>query len=157
MLNLNDDENENEYSNNNNSNNNNDLVNILNKISSNSKPKQQQHTLYDSMDDTTNFVINNNMNYDTDLIYNKNSDYLEQRFMDDNLENPFLIDKKKQGLRKLFLNSESDTGSFENEFNSDTRIQALGGLSLWQFTAILISVLMFIGNLLLLITVTGVY
>ena len=99
------------------------------------------------MDDNANFILSNNMNYDTDLIYNKNSDYPEQRFMDDNLENPFLIDKKKLGLRKLFLNSEPDTGSFEHEFNSDTRIEALGGLSLWQFTAILISVLMFIGNL----------
>ncbi len=61
------------------------------------------------------------------------------------LENPFFVDSKKNGLNKLILNSGSDNFMMDH-FNTDTRIEALGGLSLWQFTAIIILILIFICN-----------
>ena len=58
----------------------------------------------------------------------------------------FLIDKKKYGnsLKKLFINSETETSY--NDFNTETRIDLLGGLTLWQFTAIIFAALICIGK-----------
>ena len=64
------------------------------------------------------------------------------------LENPFFVDYKKSGLNKLFLQGGHDSASSRyvvEDFNTDTRIGMLGGLSLWQFTAIIIFSLLFIG------------
>lgn len=94
---------------------------------------------------------NNNYDYDYKLndermLNNQNKDYYEPRLMDDNVEiNPFLIDKKKYGnsLKKLFINTETNQNSFGN-FNTETKIDLFGGLTLWQFTAIIFAMLIFV-------------
>jgi hypothetical protein len=106
-----------------------------------------------------NFVNHNNENDPIGNVINDNDYDLyssdasgsnhEFKALDGNsnnrLENPFFVDSKKNGLNKLILNSGSDNFMMDH-FNTDTRIEALGGLSLWQFTAIIILILISICN-----------
>lgn len=64
------------------------------------------------------------------------------------LDNPFLVNRsQRNGLRRLFLSSDPDdleqqrqsSGQNEFEFNSDTRIALLGGLTIWQLTAVVLA------------------
>lgn len=87
---------------------------------------------------------------------------LEHRFMDDKERNPFLfVNNKLNRLRSLSsstakpkqLNLFEDflelarKEELENEaFTSDTAISALGGLNLWQFTAIILALMLFCGR-----------
>ena len=131
MLNLNDDDIDSE-TNSNSFNKNYDLINLF-KHASNKKQNPNYDYEYKLDNDADVFLLNENK--------------LSQRFMDESLEtNPFLIDKKKYGtsLKKLFINSESETNY--NDFNTETRIEILGGLTLWQFTAIIFAVLFFLGK-----------
>ena len=130
MLNLNEDESENES----NINKNYDLVHLFKQTPKNSNFNYD----YDyKLDD----VLDNELS-------SQNKENLEQRFMDENQEvNPFLVDRKKYGnsLKKLFVNSESSDTSFSS-FSTETKIELLGGLTLWQFTAIIFAFLIFICN-----------
>ena len=142
MMNLNDDDSESE-----NNNKNYDLINLFRQRTANGniRPTLNNYDYDYKLNDgeSENFLVNEN-NYNI-----RNSDYVEQRFMDENLEiNPFLVDKKKygNGLKKLFVNSDAGTSDYINEFNTETKIDFLGGLTLWQFTAIIIAILIFIGN-----------
>mgnify|MGYP001810699423 CR=1 FL=1 len=88
---------------------------------------------------------------------------LEQRFMDDKERNPFLfVNNKLNRLRSLSSSSTAKPKQLnlfedflelarkeelENEaFTSDTAISALGGLNLWQFTAIILALMLFCGR-----------
>lgn len=77
---------------------------------------------------------------------------------DNGLDNPFLVNRsQRNGLRRLFLSTDPDeayeasilssssslSASGEIEFNSDTKIAFLGGLTIWQLTALVIAFIMF--------------
>jgi hypothetical protein len=116
------------------------LSNLINKILLSSKTNNMNRKAngnvlneYESSDEI------NNLQPEVD--YN-----LEQRFIEKDLQNPFLIAKNKVSLGNvLSYSSDSDFSESDDYFNTNTRIDALGGLTLWQLTAIMIAILMFIG------------
>jgi hypothetical protein len=119
---------------------------ILSSKTTNMNRKANANALseYENSDETNNLQ--------PDLDYN-----LEQRFMEKDLQNPFLIVKNKVSLGNvLSYSSDSDFNEPGDYFNTNTRIDALGGLNLWQLTAIIIAVLMFIGlkNLIILLLIS---
>ena len=139
MLNLNEDESDSD-TNANNINKNYDLINLF-KQSSNKKQNFNYDYEYKLDNEVDAFLVNENK------LTPQGHVHFEQRLMDESLEqNPFLIDKKKYGnsLKKLFINSETETSY--NDFNTETRIDLLGGLTLWQFTAIIFAALICIGK-----------
>lgn len=103
------------------------------------------------------------LNYDDDsdmLLKNLHGDYNAidgaHRFTSDNgLDNPFFVKKMPQnGLSRLFLSADpndvaASAAAYDDaagEFTTDTKIDFLGGLTIWQLTAILIAVFMFLGE-----------
>lgn len=72
-----------------------------------------------------------------------------------NIENrvfdQFQIENLQEKLQKKFFletldRDENEKSTIYFEFNTDTKLKALGGLSIWQFTAICIFVLILLGN-----------
>lgn len=67
--------------------------------------------------------------------------------------NPFLVNRSQRyGLSRLFLSSNPDEtyeSAAQFEFNTDTKIGFLGGLTIWQLTAVLISIIMLFGSTIL--------
>jgi hypothetical protein len=94
---------------------------------------------------------NNNLNTKEYDILTDSSSNNQFKALDGNtngrLENPFFVDYKKNGLNRLFSNGDKSRLNIEDDFSTDTPVSAFGGLSLWQFTAIIIFVLILIGVL----------
>jgi hypothetical protein len=103
-------------------------------------------------------LINNQIKNDNHLGVEFEPNLLEQEVHNENiLQNLILIDKlsnnnkhnnnKINDLSQLFISVDPFASNDNiNEFTSDMRIDSLGGLRLWQLTAILIIVLTLIGN-----------
>ncbi len=51
----------------------------------------------------------------------------------------------QQKPRSNLADLDADSNDFYGHFNSDTRLNALGGLSIWQFTAVLMAIIFGIG------------
>ncbi len=126
---------------------------LLNRMEKNRRLKmnylRKSTVINENNNDPIGSVLNDNDYdlYSADTTGNNN----EFKALDGNantnrLENPFFVDSKKNGLNKLIINSGSDNFMMDH-FNTDTSIDALGGLSLWQFTAIIILILISICNI----------
>lgn len=122
--------------------------------------KESEENLLKLFDRIRNSKSSGDSLMDDELQNQNNFEYnLEQRYLEDeNLENPFLVNRKLNhnnrfsNLNKLFVSSERvDLGDYKSprsliDFNTDTKIDFFGGLTIWQITAILIAFLMFIGK-----------
>ncbi len=94
------------------------------------------------------------------LISNENSHNNYDRIVFETQQNyiPLSSNSESAISTKLYLftpfhpslsNPDTDTANFYEDFNSDTSIKALGGLSIWQFTAVLIASILGIGILII--------
>ena len=119
-----------------------DLDPILN--SGRARPNQYEQAYLEEYDGSNKnrginpFLINKlNRRYYLNMIANRNKDQevsvkssTKLNLLDDFLE----------------LNNRHEYENDQQAFSSDTKINAFGGLSLWQLTAIVLSILMFIGT-----------
>ncbi len=60
-------------------------------------------------------------------------------------EEDYAVPKKSSGAYRT-ISGRPKEAVYYGDFNSDTKLSALGGLSIWQFTAILIASLMLFGK-----------
>lgn len=75
---------------------------------------------------------------------NTESDFDAKILEYDQLDNPFLFRRnfRHGNLNQLFVSTDTDSQSF---LSTDTQLEFLGSLRIWQVAAILIAFLMFIG------------
>ena len=129
---LNEDENEGKE-------NNYDLVNLFNRI--------QNSKQLNSYEDSANYE-SEAITQDKDM---SSFDFnLEQKLMDESLEKQLLIkeNSRSSDLSRLFISSDPLNSPNSEDFNSDTKLNSLGGISLWQLTAIVFLILILIGKIL---------
>jgi hypothetical protein len=71
----------------------------------------------------------------------------DQELIDEHLQRVnTLASHKNNGLRRLFVDDSAALSDTTASFTSDTSIEWLGGLSLWQMTLIVVSILVLIGK-----------
>lgn len=140
---------------------------LLNRIDSSKNRKNPNNININSNNNNNNrksyilndYDTNTNLNGEFDLLdliqSNNNNKVAATSDNENKLENPFYVNQRQtQGLSKLFSNgggggsviSAEQKFLIDSDFNTDTKIQMLGGLTLWQFTAIIIIILVFLGS-----------